>query len=96
VAFLPSPAAEKFREMQPGILEQARAVRTAPWVGQRLDLVRYSGRQKRELEMRGVTGYLDLPDGPGQLWPLLAASQWLHIGKGTVAGMGQVMIEASE
>ena len=36
--------------------------------------MRYSGRQKTELEMRGVSGYLDLPDGPVPLWPLLAAA----------------------
>ena len=57
-----------------------------------LDVVRYSGRQKTELEMRGVSGYLDLPDGPGPLWPLLAAAQWLHLGKGAVVGMGQLVV----
>jgi len=28
------------------------------------------------------------------VWPLLLAAQWLHIGKGTIIGMGQLMILA--
>ena len=43
----------------------------------RLYLVRYSGRPKRELEICGVSEYLELPEGPGPLWPLLAAAQSL-------------------
>jgi hypothetical protein len=92
-AFLPSPAREALARMKPTLIDQARTCRAGNWSGQRLDLLRYSGRQKRELEMRGVSGYLDLPDGPGPLWPLLAAAQWLHLGKGTVVGMGQLVVE---
>jgi hypothetical protein len=42
--------------------------------------------------MQGVVGTLDLPDGPGPLSPLIAAAQWLHLGKGTVMGLGQLRI----
>jgi hypothetical protein len=80
--------------MKPALLERARTLPAESWRGRRLDLVRYSGRQKAELEMRGVSGYLDLPEGPGPLWPLLAAAQWLHLGKGAVVGMGQLVVEA--
>ncbi|WP_161602190.1 CRISPR system precrRNA processing endoribonuclease RAMP protein Cas6 [Tautonia marina] len=73
-------------------LDAARAVPHRPWRGRRLDLVRYSGSQHREVELRGVVGSLDLPHGPGPLAPLLAAAQWLHLGKGTVMGLGQVRI----
>ena len=59
----------------------------------RLDLHRYSGRQRAELELRGVAGYLDLPYGPGEVWPQLAAAQWLHLGKGTVMGLGQLIVQ---
>ncbi len=38
--------------------------------------------------MRGVTGTLELPKGVGVLWPILAAGAWVHIGKGTVFGLG--------
>ncbi len=91
-AFLPSPASEALARMKPAIIEQAKTQHAESWHGRRLDLVRYSGRQKRELEMRGVSGYLDRPGGPGPLWPLLAA-QWLHLGKGTVVGMGQLVVK---
>lgn len=78
--------------LRSGFLGLARQVSARPWEGRRLDLVRYSGRQKKELELCGVVGHLDLPEGPGDLWPLLAAAQWLHLGKGTVVGMGQLVV----
>jgi hypothetical protein len=73
-------------------LEAARAVPARPWTGRRLDLVRYSGSQHRELEMRGVSGALELPEGPGPLAPLLAAAAWTHLGKATVMGLGQMVV----
>jgi hypothetical protein len=76
-------------------LELARQIACEPWQGERLDLVRYSGSQKRELELRGVSGSLILPEGPGPLAPLLAASTWLHLGKGTVMGLGQLRVTAA-
>jgi hypothetical protein len=75
-------------------LELGRAVPFEPWQGRRLDLVRYSGSQKAEVELRGVAGSLALPAGPGPLSPLLAAAAWIHIGKGTVMGLGQLKITA--
>jgi hypothetical protein len=42
--------------------------------------------------MQGVVGTMDLPDGPGPQSPLIAAAQWLHLGKGTVMGLGQLRI----
>ena len=77
-------------------LELGRAVPFEPWQGRRLDLVCYSGSQKAEVELRGVTGSLALPVGPGPLSPLLAAAAWIHIGKGTVMGLGQIKITACD
>jgi hypothetical protein len=57
------------------------------------DLVQYSGSQHRDVERRGVAGELLLPEGAGELVDLLAAACWLHLGKGTVMGMGKVRIE---
>ena len=76
-------------------LNAARQIPSELWQGERLDLVRYSGSQKRELELRGVSGSLLLPEGPGPLAALLAASTWLHLGKGTVMGLGQLRITAA-
>jgi hypothetical protein len=71
-------------------LRLAWTVPCAPWQGGPLDLVRYSGSQKGEIELRGVAGGLFLPEGPGPLTELLAAAGWLHLGKGTVMGLGQL------
>jgi hypothetical protein len=92
-AYLPSPAQARLAEVRPALLELARQAHTREWEGGRLDLVRYSGRQKQEMELRGVAGHLDVPEGLGDLFPLLAAAQWLHLGKGTAVGMGQLLIE---
>jgi hypothetical protein len=73
-------------------LATARAVASGPWLGRPLDLVRYSGTQEREVEIRGVAGRLDLPEGPGLLAPLLTAATWFHLGKSTVLGLGQLRI----
>ena len=74
------------------VAEIARGIASHPWTGERLDFHRYSGRQRVEVEQRGVAGSLILPDGPGSLWPLLAAAQWTHVGKGCVMGMGRLEI----
>ena len=72
------------------VLEAARCLSASQWRGRRQDLVRWSGRQNSRVEMWGVTGRLVLPDGAGPLRPLLAACQWIHIGKGTVFGLGKL------
>jgi CRISPR-associated endoribonuclease Cas6 len=77
-------------------LALARETATGPWQGERLDLHRYSARQQVDLELRGVSGSLELTHGPGDLWPLLAAAQWLHLGKGTVMGLGQLIVEEQD
>ena len=92
--FLPETVRSAAEAMTPALLEVARLTPSAPWQGQRFDLIRYSARQEAELEMRGVAGFLDLPQGPGALWPLLAALTWLHVGKGTVVGMGQLTVDS--
>lgn len=38
--------------------------------------------------MSGVVGHLDLTRGAGPLLPLRLAARWLHLGKGTVVGLG--------
>lgn len=89
-AFIPN--CEGWKLLQKDLLELSRNIECLPWDGQRLDLVRWSSRQQEEVEMRGVCGELILPDGPGELWPLLAAAQWTHLGKGTIMGLGQPII----
>jgi hypothetical protein len=94
-AFMPdTTAASDLAKLRPALLEIARLVPSRPWSGGRLDLQRYSARQEAVLEMRGVAGHLELPEGLKSLWPLINALTMLHVGKGTVVGMGQVVVEA--
>ena len=88
--FLPAQQRPAWQSASRSALEQARSIRCGPWQGDRLDLHRYSGRQQAELDLHGVSGSLELPAGPGEIWPLLAAARWLHVGKATVMGLGQL------
>jgi hypothetical protein len=92
-AYLPAECRAAWKERSREALQLARATPAGAWRGERLDLQRYSARQDAELDLHGVAGSLDLPRGPGELWPLLAAAQWLHLGKGTVMGLGQLRVE---
>ena len=88
-AFFPDMDREGWKDCAAAALETARTTPQSPWRGARLDLHRWSARQQNDLDLHGVSGTLDLPEGPGELAPLLAAARWLHIGKGTVMGLGQ-------
>ena len=80
------------RKLTMAARREADSIASGPWEGVRADLVRWSGTQQREIDLYGVTGGLDLPRGSRSLWPLLAACQWTHIGKGTVFGLGGLQI----
>ncbi|HPM82707.1 MAG TPA: CRISPR system precrRNA processing endoribonuclease RAMP protein Cas6 [Candidatus Anammoximicrobium sp.] len=93
-SFLPPSRREAWRAGRGAVIELAAGIEARPWQGQRLDLRRYSARQQKEFQVPGVCGWLDLPQGPGPLWPLLAALHWIHLGKSTIVGLGQVLIQA--
>lgn len=83
-------------DFQSRALDAARQLPTSGWRGHRQDLVRWSGRQKDRIEMRGVTGWLDLPGGAGLFRPLLAVLEWIHLGKGTVFGLGKLKLQTPQ
>ncbi len=89
---LPPDRREEYLPILLRAREKARALAPGVFYGDRRDVRRYSGRQRREVDLYGVVGWLELPEGAGPLWPLLWAAQWIHIGKGTVLGMGQVAV----
>lgn len=91
-SYLPAETLDEWSYLTDEAIAVSREIPQGAWVGDRLDLHRYSARQERELRINGVSGGLDLPAGPGPLWPLLAAAQWLHLGKSTVIGLGQLRI----
>ena len=90
--FLATDQIAPWRELSRYCLGLAREIPSSAWEGGPCDLVRWSARQQAEVQLRGVTGSLCLHEGPGPLWPLLAAGGWLHIGKGTVMGLGRVFV----
>jgi len=49
---------------------------------------RYSGRQRRRIDMGGVVGDVTYAGDLAPFHPLLALGQWLHVGKGAVFGNG--------
>lgn len=91
--FLPDAERSAWTDYSAAALELAKQTPHTAWTGARLDLHRWSARQQSEVDLRGVAGWLDLPRGPGELAPLLAAARWLHIGKGTVLGLGQFTVD---
>ena len=74
-------------------LQAAARVPAEAWQGSRATFHRYSARQDCEIDHDGVTGSIDLPNGPGAMWPLLLVGVWLHLGKTTVHGLGQMTVE---
>jgi len=59
-----------------------------------IDLKRWSNRQQQKLPLNGVVGTSDFGGDclPGFL-PLLKAGEVTHIGKGTVFGLGQILVD---
>lgn len=92
-AYLPPHHQAAWRELAREALTVARTITAGPWRGSRSHFYRYSARQQADLDLHGVVGSLDLPQGPGELWPLLAAAQFLHLGKSTAMGLGHLQIK---
>jgi hypothetical protein len=79
-----------------GLIKQASLVRTVRCDLRWQEQERFSGRQHRRIEMDGVVGTVtyETPDGSWQAyWPLLAAGEWVHVGKGAVMGLGRYRAE---
>jgi hypothetical protein len=85
-------ARERVRSLQTAGLDAADNTPTQPFQGVAASVGRWSASQGQFIDLRGACGHLDLPDGPGALWRLLAALQWTHCGKATVVGLGRLVI----
>lgn len=76
-----------------GLIDGAATIRTADskltWQQQS----RFSGRQKQRIAMGGVVGSITFAAPDEETWkpylPLLAAGQFVHVGKGAVMGLGK-------
>lgn len=82
----------ELRSLTNAALDAADALASQPFVGEIGCVGRWSASQQQYVELRGVSGWLDLPEGPDPLWPLLAALQWTHVGKATVVGLGRLVV----
>lgn len=57
------------------------------------DWTRYSNRQQQEMVLGGVVGAVELRGDLAPFAGLLAAGEWLHLGKNTTFGLGQYILE---
>lgn len=71
------------------VIEKAKAVKIASKHFHRYDWERYSGRQEQKIEMGGFVGDISFEGPVSPFVPLLKAGEVLHIGKGTVFGLGR-------
>lgn len=78
--------------LQGPVIAAADGIASQPFVGQGGEVSRWSASQRQRIELQGVVGHLDLPEGPGPLWRLFAALQWTHCGKATVLGLGRLVV----
>lgn len=80
-----------------GLIERASLIRTVAedlrWQAQE----RFSGRQRQRIDMSGVLGRVVFEAPEPSVWeeylPLLTAGEWVHVGKGTVMGLGKYRVE---
>lgn len=92
-AFLPREAHDSWDATVDRLLDEARSSRDC-WRGGPLHLRRYSSSQHCELTLHGVSGHLQLGHVPSpELGKLLAALEWIHVGKATVFGLGQICVD---
>src|SRR5262249_47714982 len=76
-----------------GLIEQASTGRTASSELRWHEQGRFSGRQRRHIAMGGLVGAVGSTRADREwwrtCWPLLAAGEWVHVGKGAVMGLGK-------
>ncbi|MCG3200108.1 MAG: hypothetical protein GHCLOJNM_04638 [bacterium] len=58
------------------------------------DLTRYSNRQKAKIKISGTVGSCHLGGELEAWWPLLVGAEEVHVGKGTVMGLGKVRLRS--
>ncbi len=79
-----------------GLIAQAQQVRTVRQRIQWLEQDRYSRRQKRRVHMGGFVGDMTFEGNLQPFLPLLVATEYVHLGKGTVMGLGKIRVESEE
>ena len=75
------------------IFELAKTFRASKWRGEKCAYRRYSGRQRMEVEMRGIVGGWELYEDLGDLRSLVDSATVLGVGKATVLGLGRLALD---
>ncbi|MFQ6120332.1 MAG: CRISPR system precrRNA processing endoribonuclease RAMP protein Cas6 [Methanosarcinales archaeon] len=75
-----------------GIIEKAKKVECLTSELHWAEQTRYSGRQKSLMKMGGLVGKAIFRGELQPFLPLLAAGEYLHVGKGCVMGLGKYVI----
>ncbi len=78
------------------LIAQAQEVRTVHRNLQWVEQARYSQRQKSLVRMGGFTGEMVFEGDLEPFLPLLVVGEYVHVGKGTVMGMGRIQIVREE
>ncbi len=73
-----------------GLIQQAEGVRTLERNLHWREQSRYSRRQQSVLKMGGFTGEMLFEGDLRPFLPLLKAGEYVHVGKGTVMGLGRI------
>lgn len=61
---------------------------------ERVSWARWSNRQKQKMQMDGLIGCIELRHVSEDLYRCLYLGQWLHVGKGSVFGLGHYVIKS--
>ncbi len=91
LAHFHAPEAEVDWSFRP-LLDAASTLRFTGPALRFVDLARYSQRQERHVQLGGYIGTLTLEGDLAPLAPLLRAAEVIHLGKGSVFGLGRVVI----
>jgi hypothetical protein len=79
-----------------GLITLAQQIRTVQRRIQWVEQERYSRRQRRRLPMGGFMGEMTVEGNLEPFLPLLVAAEYVHLGKGTVMGLGKIRIVSEE
>lgn len=77
-----------------GIVQKATEVKTIQSNLVWLDARRYSSRQKRAMQLGGVSGEILYEGGINPFLPLIRFCEKVHVGKQTTFGLGKIRMEA--
>lgn len=75
-----------------GLIDQAAEISIVKQETRWQDWTRFSGRQKRRIEMGGLVGRVTYSGKLNNYLPLLALGEFIHVGKGAVVGNGQIRV----